>query len=144
MVLIITAAEVSAVLALSLNDADVQRAQDVIELVTGADLGSPDPAARFTPADLRALRLAVQWEVAFLDAHPEALTQAANVQSVSSNGASVTFAVAEADGYLSPLSARALRRTSYASGGFSISTLRPAPRTDLDYVERPDPWVVYR
>lgn len=139
MALVITAAEVSAVLALSLNDADVLQAQGVVEVVTGADLTSPNPAERFNAADLQYLRLAVQWQVAYLDANPGVLTRLAGLTSASANGAAVTFDGAVADGYLAPLAARVLRRLSWlADRGVVAGVIRSV---DMGRGDPPSPWV---
>ena len=138
MALIITTAEVAAILALSLNDADVLQAQAIIELVTGADLTTVNPELRYSEADIYALRTAVLWEVSYLQAHPEAINQASNIASASANGTSVTFNTAATDGYLSPLSARVLARLSWAPGAVTVSTLRPNPTYDQT---PPSAWV---
>lgn len=137
MALIITAAEISATLALSLNDADVEQAQSVIELASGADLGSADPGSRFTVNDLRLLRAAVLWQVAYLQAHPEALVAQPNVESFSGSGAGISF-VPGVDGSLAPLAAKALARLSWRSGPVKVQTLSVGPARHRRV--QPDPW----
>lgn len=138
MPLIITAEEVAATLALSLNDSDVLKAQSVIEIVTGVDLASAGHADRFDDNDLRLLRDAVVWEVGYLNAHPDVLTAQSNITSASTNGSSVTFDTAVADGYLAPLAARVLAGLSWVQRGFRAQTLVVAPRED--YEVRPSSW----
>jgi hypothetical protein len=131
MALIITAASISATLSLSLNDADVEQAQNVIELETGADLATADPESRFSAADLKQLRAAVLWQTAYLQAHPEVLTAQTNIASVKGLSAGVTFTPGQ-DGLLSPLAARALARLSWRAGPVKITSLKPS---------QPDPGV---
>ena len=137
MTLIISAAEVSAVLSISLNDADVQQAQDVIELFVNRDLATAGQADRFSAEDLRRLRLAVQWQTGYLNAHPEVLTDQ-EVESASANGASVKFKPSS-DALLAPLAARFLQQLSWAGGPVKVQTLYPSRE---DYRPQPDPWVL--
>jgi hypothetical protein len=140
MPLIITASEVSDALGISLDESDVQNAQDVLELCTGIDLNSATPEDRFETPDLRRLRLAVQWQTAYLIAHPEVLTDMP-VRSASANGARLDYRDDAPDSLLSPLARRCLAQLSWASttGPFKIRTLYAGL-----VVERaqPDPWVL--
>jgi hypothetical protein len=135
--LIITAQEVSDLLAITLNDSDVLQAQQVIEAVTGQDLTSVNPELRFDVGDLAKLRAAVTWQTSFLQAHPDVLNRAADVQAVSTNGSSITFDKQVQDGFLAPLAARCLASLSWYSP-VTVGTLRPARRRYRDV--QPDPW----
>ena len=134
MALIITPVEIANATSTSPSASDVQVAQDIVELFAGRDLLEPLPEDRFTAADLRRLRLAVQWQTLYLLEHPEILTREM-IKRASANGASVER---EDDGILAPLAARCLNQVSWSAGGVQVATLRPS----LPYVRRqPDPWV---
>lgn len=140
MPLIITAPEVGDAIGKALDDSDVQNAQDVLELCTGIDLGSTDPELRFEPADLRKLRLAVQWQTAYLVAHPEVLTDIP-VKAASANGAGLTYRDDLPDLLLAPLARRCLAQLSWAepSGPVKVKTLYASiPNRRIP----PDPWIL--
>ena len=136
MALIITPEEIASATGLSVSIADTQNAQDVIEVFAGRAINDAAVVAELTAADLRRLRLAVQWQAVYLAAHPEILTREA-IRKASANGASLER---DGDGLLSPLSGRWLRSCSWVAGtaGIQITTLRPS----LPYARtQPDPWV---
>jgi hypothetical protein len=138
MALIITPAEIAAATDVAATEVDVQTAQDIIELFSGADLASALPEDRFTAQDLRRLKFAVQWQTAYL-ATPEgkAALTARPLKRASANGAMLEV---DGDGILAPLAKRFLKSCTFlaGSGDFAIHTLRPSlavVRTE------PDPWV---
>ena len=138
MALIITPAEIAAATDVAATEVDVQTAQDIIELFSGADLSSALPEDRFTAQDLRRLKFAVQWQTAYL-ATPEgeAALTARPLKRASANGAMLEV---DGDGILAPLAKRWLKACTFLSGSgdFSIHTLRPS----LAVVRtQPDPWV---
>ena len=136
MALIITPEEIASATSTAVVEVDVQNAQDVVEIFSGRDLATETPLDRFTAADLRRLRLAVQWQTVYMQAHPEILTREV-VKRAAANGASVEMA---GDGILSPLAARFLKACSWSAGtgDLSVATLRPSLRYDRC---QPDPWV---
>lgn len=123
----------------SVDYIDIARAQAVIETPAGLDLSDADVVAGLLPADLASLRSAIIWQVAYLDDHPEVLTQATNIASASTNGSSLTFR--EGDGIVAPLAQRCLDGLSWRRASFGVQTLRPNRR---EYEVRPDPWVKIR
>lgn len=135
MALIITPEEIASATSTSVLEVDVQNAQDVIEIFTGRDLNTETPLDRFTAADLRRLRLAVQWQSVYQAAHPELFTREV-VKRAAANGASVEMA---GDGILSPLAARFIKACSWSAGtgDLSVTTLRPSLRYDRC---EPDLW----
>lgn len=135
MTLIITPAEIAAATNTSCVDQDVQTAQDVVELFAGRALSDATVTAEFSAADLRRLKLAVQWQVVYLAEHPEVLTQA-RVKRASANGASIEQ---DGDQLLAPLAQRCLSGLSWSAGagGIGVATLRPSlPR----YRRQPNLW----
>ena len=138
MALIITPAEIAAATNVSATEQDVETAQAIIELFSGADLGSPNPEERFTLFDHTRLRFAVQWQVAYL-ATPEgkAALTARPLKRASANGAMLEL---DGDGLLAPLARRFLKSCTFlaGSGGFNINTLRPRLQVERT---QPDPWV---
>lgn len=136
MALIITPAEIAAAINVSVTEADVQTAQDIVELYAGPDLNDPLVTAEFSLNDLRRCRLAVQWQAKYLQEHPDVLTTVP-LKRASANGATIE---PNGDGILAPLAARWLSQLSWSAnaGGLSVSTIRPSLP-----VERcqPDPWV---
>jgi hypothetical protein len=138
MALIITPEEIAANTNVSATEQDVATAQSIIELFSGADLGSVLPEDRFSALDLGRLKFAVQWQVAYL-ATPEgkAALTARPLKRASANGAMLEV---DGDGLLAPLAKRFLKSCTFlsGSGNFSINTLRPSlavVRTE------PDRWV---
>lgn len=132
---IVTPAEVADFLRLSVDVVDIAKAQSIVEDVTGLDLAD---TTDLSAGDLRLLRRAVMWQVAYLDEHPEVLTAQGNVVQASANGTSITFGQAAEDGWLAPLAARSLKGLSWVRRGLEVSTIRPQPRED--YEQQPDPW----
>lgn len=136
MALIITAAEVSALFSLSLNDADVQQAQDVVSLYVPVDLDGD--LSDVTEADLSRLRKAVAYQVAYLQAHPEVLTGLPNVRRAAANGASVEYT--DSGALLGALPARILTLCTWTSkSALQVETLVP---TRSVYREPPNLWTV--
>lgn len=137
MALIITPAEIAAATGQAFVESDVQTAQDVVELFSGHPLSDTVEVDALTAADLRRLRMAVQWQAVYLAAHPDILSREF-VKRASVNGASIER---DSDGVLSPLAARCIKSLSWVAGaaGVAVTTLRPSLRA---YVEQPDPWVL--
>lgn len=136
MALIITPAEIAVAVGVGMTDADVQTAQDVVELYTGRDINDAAVVAEMSARDVRRLKLAVQWQAKYLTDHPEVLSEVP-VKRASANGAMVEK---DGDGILSPLAARFLNQCSWAanSGPVSVTTLKPS----LPYRRcLPDQWV---
>lgn len=124
MVLIITPAEIATAVGVSVSEADVQIAQDVVELYSGRDITDADFLADVSDRDLRRLKLAVQWQAKYLSEHPEVLSEIPVVRA-SANGAMIEK---DGDGILSRLAARFLNQCSWVAGSGSVSvvTLKPS------------------
>lgn len=131
---IVTPEQVQSVTGISVDAADIARAQSVIEIETGIDLSSSETAIdRWQTRDQRHLRAAVSWETAYLDTNPQILVQLGLLSSASVNGVSVTYSpgATSSDAILAPLAQRALARLSQrGSRSMTLgSSMNRVPRT---------------
>ena len=135
MSLVISAAEVNAALGYAgaegptrvATDAEVQVAQDLIEIEIDADLATSGQSGRFTAADYRRLRLAVQWQVSYLRANPNVLSERTDYEAASVNGASYRRKQGSTDATVSPVAVKLLRRLSWRK---RVKTTLPSRHVD--------------
>jgi hypothetical protein len=121
---IITPTIVADRLGLSVDSADIAKAQTVIETIMDVNLSDATIFAGNLLRDQRNLKLAVMWQTAFIEEHPDALVRAADVAQARSNDNAILFREGVENGYLAPLAAKALSRLSWfgRTGGTSIPT----------------------
>ena len=121
---IITPTIVADRLGLSVSDSDIAKAQSVIETIMDVNLSDATIFAGNRLRDQRNLKLAVMWQTAFLEEHPEALNRMADVSQARSNDNAIVFKEGVENGYLAPLAAKSLSRLSWygRTGGTSIPT----------------------
>lgn len=101
-----TREEVVNLTGVNVGEADIARAQALIELVAGRTV------EEVGTRDAKWLNLAMVYQAAWMDSHPEVFSSM-DVASISQLDLSISFRDESEAQYLSPLARRALRRCSW-------------------------------
>ena len=126
---LVTVAEVKAATGVELKSSAIAMAQNVIEMtVNRTEAASGDMGAR----DLRNLKLAVMYQAAYMDSHPD-LMSLMDVNSVGQGGLNVGFKSAEHT-LIAPLARMAIRKLSWVRNR-SLQVNTDFQRSTVDYDE---------
>lgn len=116
MALIATVEDVQTNTGVSVASETIRRAQAIIDLVCGRELDNTEVMTGLSLRDRNRLKLAVAYQAAWMDSHPEVFSTM-NVESVNQDDLAVRFRDDPEAQLLSPLAKMALSRVSWRKRG---------------------------
>jgi len=125
MALITTIEEVQRVSGVSVSADILRRAQTVIDLICGRELDDAKLNERVNTRDLGRLKLAVAYQAAWMDAHPEVFSTM-DVASIDQDDLNVKFRDNPEAQLLAPLAKMALSRVSWRNRGMASVSVNSA------------------
>jgi len=118
MALIATVEDVQSNTGVSVGSETIRRAQTIIDLVCGRDLGDAKIAEQVGARDLGRLKLAVAYQAAWMDSHPEVFSTM-DVSEINQDDLDVKFRGDSEAQLIAPLAKMALKRVSWRKRGMA-------------------------
>ena len=125
MALITTIEDVQRTTGVSVAADVLRRAQTVIDLLCGRELDDPKLNERVNTRDLGRLKLAVAYQAAWMDAHPEVFSTM-DVASIDQDDLNVKFRDDSEAQLVAPLAKMALSRVSWRKRGMASISVNSA------------------
>ena len=123
MALLANSQDVQANTGVSVSTDTIKRAQAIIDLICGRDLNDSSVVSGLSMRDQSRLKLAVAYQAAWMDAHPEVFSTM-DVESIDQDDLNVKFRANSEAQLLAPLAKMALSRVSWRNRGMASVSVR--------------------